>query len=231
MNHGEKLRVYQIYYKPEQIEKIEYLPYFNPDADVFLENSVIKKLIEKGAHSDAEYFGVVSHKLREKIGVMQNNWRNHPNIASKTTTAFCQEELLRLLTELSPDVMSLQCHMPHDPITFANKFHPQFAHWFRIIMAEIGYYWKPEQFNDVFYCNFFVAKSEIYERYVNEMLSPAMEVMKKIPDLHKNSRYPHKLPPETAFRFGYDHFPYHPFLCERMFSYFAHVHKLKCLHY
>jgi len=32
-------------------------------------------------------------------------------------------------------------------------------------------------------------------------------------------------------RFGTPFYPYHPFLCERFFSYFAHLHRLDCAHF
>jgi hypothetical protein len=66
---------------------------------------------------------------------------------------------------------------------------------------------------------------------VKEMLGPTMDIMKGMPELMENSRYPKALPDHLKKSFGINHYPYHPFLCERMFSYFVHLHKLKCLHY
>jgi hypothetical protein len=130
-----------------------------------------------------------------------------------------------------PDAMSFQRHIQHDTVSFADKFHPKFSVYFKEIMSKIGYNWSPEVLENVFYCNYFVAKSDIYEKYCKEKLIPAINVMKNMQELLKNSGYPKALPLNLVDKFGINHYPYHPFLCERMFSYFAHIHKLKCLHY
>lgn len=228
----EALKVYQIYFKEEQKQLLDYQPYYNQDCTVFFENSIIAKLIEDGKHIGHEYFGVVSYKLREKIGsVMKERWKSLQNIANHSNQEFTPEFFEELLLKHKPDVMSFQRHLPHDPISLADKFHPNFSGYFRKIMGEIGYDWKPQAFKDILYCNYFVAKSHWYEAYVKEMLIPAMEVMESMPELMGNSGYPHKLPEDLKMKFGIDHYPYHPFLCERMMSYYVWLNKLECLHY
>jgi hypothetical protein len=206
-----------------------YIPYLNEDCTVFFENSVIRKLVEEEKHKDSDYFGVVSYQLIDKIGVIKN-WKIK-NIANTSVNKFTPELFERELYRYKPDAMSFQRHIPHDTVTFADRFHPDFSKYFKEIMNKIGYQWRPIIFENVFYCNYFVAKSEIYERYVSEMLAPAMDVMEEMPELMGNSNYPKKLPDNLNKSFGINHYPYHPFLCERMFSYFAHVHKLQCKHY
>jgi hypothetical protein len=62
------------------------------------------------------------------------------------------------------------------------------------------------------------------------MLAPAMAAMDQMPELMQPSGYS-VLPPQLAARFGVPHYPYHSFLCERFFSYFAHINQLSCAHY
>lgn len=228
------LTVYQIYFHPDQLATLEqeYIPYYNNDCTVFFENDIIRKLITEQKHIGSEYFGVVSHKLREKIGdIMKTKWAGHPNISNHSTNEFTPELFEAELEKHRPDVMSFQRHHRHDPISFADKFHPYFSAYFKIIMDKIGYAWKPTNLEDVFYCNFFVAKCSIYERFVMDMLGPAIDVMKNMESLNRNSHYPHALPEELKTKFNLDHYPYHPFLCERMFSYYVSLHGLKALHY
>lgn len=227
------LTVHQIYYDESQISKLEsqYIPYKNEDCTVFFENEVIAKLITSGAHLNGDYFGVVSHKLREKIYISKTTWRGISEICNTSNQQFTPELFESELIKHRPDVMSFSRHMQHDPISFADRFHPEFTYWFKYIMPRIGYNWQPEVFKDVFYCNFFVAKSEIYEDYVKKMLIPAMEVMKTMPGLMNDSRYPHSLPGALQEKFGVPHYTYHTFLLERMFSYYAHINKLNCLHF
>lgn len=190
----------------------------------------MEKLILEGKHLNSEYFGVVSHSLKEKIGDFKRFSRG-VKIANLSTTEFTADKFEKELIKHRPDVMSFQRHVSHDPISLADKYHPGFSNYFKTILSQCGYEWIPIAFDDVFYCNYFVCKSEIYERFVKEMLSPCMEVMKKMPELLQNSHYPKKLPDHLKKEWGFTHYPFHAFLCERMFSYFVHLNKLKCLHY
>lgn len=225
------LKIYQIYFDEAQLARIEFEPYFNQDCTVYFESSVIRDLIAEGHHLDSEYFAVVSYKLRDKVGMAKTRWKNIPQIANHSPNEFSPELFTHILQRERPDVMSFQKHSPHDPVTFANNFHPNFSKYFAHIMKVIGYDWKPIHFHNVFYCNYFAAKSEIYQKFVTEMLNPAMKVMDTMPELMGDSRYPHPLPEHLKGSFGINHYPYHAFICERMFSYYAHLKTLTCLHY
>jgi len=78
----------------------------------------------------------------------------------------------------------------------------------------------------IFYFNYFVAKKDIYERYVKEMLEPCMKVMDTMDGLMKDARYG-MLPEHLQKKFGITYYPYHPFICERMFSHFIEINNLK----
>ena len=223
------LKIYQIYYDKSHLSKLDYEPYLNDDCTVYFESKVMVDLINEGAHSEFGYFGVVSHKLREKVSISKSY--SIPNIANKSVSEFTPEMFEHELWKNTPDVLSFQRHMPHDPITFAENFHPRLSEFFKKIMTEIGYNWTPAVFQNIFYCNYFVAQSAIYEHFVKTMLEPAMEVMDHMPELNNNSGYPKPLPDHLRVKFGFNHYPYHAFICERMFSYYAHINKLECLHY
>lgn len=229
------MRVHQIYFKEEQKERIEaeFYPTLNEKCDVFFENSVIRDLILRDEHkmSDADYFGVVSYKLREKLGFTKENWKNNKNIANVSTQDFTVEQFKQQLYQGNPDAMSFQRHVPHDCVSVADGFHPGFKNFWTIILNKIGMRWEPTSYENVFYCQFFVAKSELYDRYVKEMLIPAMDVMKAMPELYMNSSYPYALPADLQEAWGIKHYTFHAFLCERFFTHFAHIHNLKCLHY
>lgn len=225
------MKVFQVYFDESQYGKLDYIPYYNADCTPFFENSIIRELIEKGEHKGHDYFGVVSHQLRDKITITKTTWRGIQNICNTSNQQFTPELFERELYRLNPDVASFSRHMPHDPVSFADKFHPNLSKYFKEIMQSIGYNWQPVHIENVFYCNFFVAKSEIYERYVTEMLAPAMDIMEGMPELFNNSHYPKQLPVHLKVKFGCDWYPYHAFVAERMFSYFAHIHKLKCTHF
>jgi hypothetical protein len=223
------LKIYQIYYEENQFNKLNYTPYLNDNCTKYFESQVMVDLINAGAHNDYSYFGVVSHKLREKLSFAKTY--SIVNIANRSVNEFTPEMFEFELWNQLPDAFSFQRHLPHDPILFADKFHSNFSDYFKKIMNEIGYSWTPTLFDNVFYCNYFVARSEIYEHFVKTMLEPAIEIMEQMPELLKNSGYPKKLPLNLLRKWGFDYYPYHAFLCERMFSYYAHLNKLRCLHY
>jgi hypothetical protein len=223
------VKIFQVYFEEAQAAALDYIPYRNDDCTVYFENSVIKQLVESGAHEGTDYFGVVSHRLRGKLDWIRTYWRNTP-IGNLSTRTFSPQDFEAELLRGQPDAMSFQQHPPHDPVTLANQFHPNFSDHFARVMAAIGYGWSPIVFKDVFYFNHFVAKPSIYQRYVREMLAPAMAVMDRMPELMQNSGYS-SLPERLAARFGVPHYPYHSFLCERFFSYFAHLNRLTCAHY
>ena len=225
------LNVHQIYFHESQLPRLEYIPYYNKNCTIFFENSVIRDLIESGKHKDSEYFGVVSYQLREKNVITKDSWRNNKNIANISVKEFTPELFESELLYHKPDIMSFQRHSPHDPVTVADQFHPNFSRYFKEIMNKIGYDWKPTNFEDIIYCNSFVAKSEIYERYAKEMLAPAMDIMKEMPELSGNAGYSKELPDNLKKEFGINYYPYHPFLIERFFSYFAWMNNLNVLHF
>lgn len=227
------MKVFQIYFDESQIGHLEpgYIPFYNPDCSIFFESEVQKTLIEAKEHLGTDYFGVVSYKLKSKLAYIKDNWKNNKNIANQSTAEFTPELFEEELMKAKPDIMSFQRHMPHDPISVATKFHPRFMEFWQRVILEIGYDWKPEVYQDPVYCNYFVAKPEIYEEFVKEMLIPAMDFMLTMPALFENSRYPHPLPKNLQEKFNVPHWTYHPFICERLISFFIHIRKLKCVHY
>lgn len=227
------MRVFQIYFKPEQIAQLEpeFIPHFNETCTPFFESKVIEQLVLNNEHLGSDYFGVVAYKLREKLGFMKENWKNNKNIANTSVQEFSVKQFRDELYKHKPDVMSFQRHSPHDTVLVANGFHPGFRKHWEFIMEKIGYKWEPTRFENVGYCNYHVMKTEWYERYVKEMLSPAMNVMEEMPELWANSHYPQALPEHLQSLFGIKHYPMHPFLTERMPSYFWHIHNLQCKHY
>jgi len=220
-------KIYQIYYHESQIQGLDYTPLYNAECTVFFENSVIANQLPDMETCD--YYGVLAWKLREKIG-QARQWKGL-KIANTSDKPFSVEAVNECLVKHRPDVMSLQRHAPHDPVTYADRFHPNFSTYYKSIMNAIGFNWRPTHFNDVVYCNYFVATPEIYSDYVKTMLIPAMKVMESMPELMNNSGYPHQLPDALKDSFGIKHYPYHPFICERFFSYYIHLKRLKCVHF
>lgn len=219
------LKTYQIYYKPEQTRDLEVWtePYFNKDCTMFFENSVIEDLVLKD--TDSEYIGVVSYNLRKKM-------KRVGDMIPTMRASFDPGLFMKILQDESPDAMGFYTLPPHDIVKHGSKMHKYLYVYLSNVLQFIGYGKKSFETQCPIYCNHFVAKSEWYKRYVTEMLKPAMDLMASSGHFPLvDSGYYKKLPPELAEKFGFDHYPYHPFICERLFNYFATIHNLKLTSY
>lgn len=217
------LKVYQIYYKPEQLAACDYNPYLNKNCSVYFENSVISELVNKGEHSDSKYFGVVSWNLRNKI---KNTLG--PRVGIKP---FYADALSNTLAASQPDIMGLQQYRKHDPLKLFPGIHKELPKFFKKVVADIGLPTVSTSLEHNFYCNHFIAKSDIYERYVLEVLNPAISVMDAMPELMIDSGYPRPLPIDLIFRWGISYYPYHTFICERLFGYWVSLNKFNVKYY
>lgn len=202
--------IHQIYFKDEQrgILEPQFTPYNNEGKlTKYYENSVISELVKLPSDPE-EYFGVLSWNLRNKVERMKNYPYPFKNISVES---YSFNWLLEQI-EKGEDVIFLMEHELHDPVVAAARIHPNFLyHWFKVLDAlnlELTVARDHFRWEKSIYCNFFIAKHKIYKRYVDELLDPAMKIMDTMPELNEDAKYP--LGP------GYT---YHPFICERLFSY------------
>jgi hypothetical protein len=188
------------------------------------ENSVIVDLIDSQEHKKADYFGVFSHDIRKDMPFKEDG------------LAFSPETLEKVIVD-NPDVevFSFQKRRQNKNIvTQAEHYHPGFVKIINTILDETGFLTGlPLNLDYIILFNYFVAKSAIYEQYVEELLKPAMKVLEGIPDAYKSAGYK-KLNTATLGRFveafGKPHYPYHPFILERLPSIFMQKYKYNFKH-
>lgn len=220
-------KIYQIYYKESQKDKLDFIPYHNPECSVFFENEVIANLVLN--ENDCDYFGVVGPEYRNKIDISKRF--SHPVISNMSRNHFEVKDFYDLLNKEKPDALSFQNHMPHNVIQTMAGLHPKAHIYFEKIMQEIGYKYVARHHTKVVYSNLFIMKLDLYKKYVNEMLLPAMEVMRNMPELTNNSNYPKQLPKDLSERWGINHYPYHTFICERMPTVWMNDNNINLLNY
>ncbi len=221
------LNIYQIYFEPSQLEKLDFIPYLNEDCTPYFENSVICDLINSDAHKQSKYFGVLSHKCKSKIEERKSEaWMKLPELANHSQVDYTTGMIEFVLDRFNFPVLNLMQHPAHDPIMFGAKFHRDLPKFFKEVLKQIGHNWEPTIYKSVFYSNYFIAKNEIYEHYVKTMLEPAIKVMDNMPELWQNSGYAFNLPENLQKKWGVRHYPYHPFICERLFSYYYYLHNI-----
>lgn len=225
------LKIYQIYFDESQKQRLSYEPYFNSNCTPFFEHSVMIDIINSGKHLDNRYFGILPPKFVEKKDWINKNHSHHLINADEKKMIDLSSEHCTKKSIIKSDIIAFTHQIILDPITKISWMHKNIDIYFKEIMSKIGYDWKPTIFEHVIYSNLFIAKSEIYERFVKEMLSPAMDVMMEMPELFKDSGYPKRLSKELQEKFNCEHYPYHSFICERMISYYIHIHNLNCKHF
>ena len=208
--------------------------YFQKEATPFFENEVILKLIKKRAHKQADYFAVLSHKFFD-------------DTLNKDLKPIEQKEIEDNLGHT--DVVSFFGFKKDNFEIFrhAEKVHNGIAECYHELFRLLGKTYNPlEPMRFVVYRNAFFARSEVYERYVNEILEPCIELMidKKNHVLWqaiwKDSRYPYQ---DTRFQkheglrekfvhdMGVPYYPFHTFILERMFSYWLNLNpEITCKH-
>jgi hypothetical protein len=215
------MKIHQIYFNESQIDQLEpgFVPTFNENCSHFFEAEVMCNLILSGAHKDSDYFGVVSYGFRHKL--------NNPNYILSDIKEFIPEVFQHRLYDSNPDIMAFQRSSPHDPIAWAEEHHPGFTKLWKQVMDKIGFSWSPKIYEHNIYCNYFVARNEIYAKFVEDLMIPAIEVMCEMNELWENSGYVHALPQHLQQKWNVKHYPFHPFICERLISFYIHTHQLK----
>jgi hypothetical protein len=221
-------KVYQIYYDNASKEACfnEYDHIYNTVCTPFFENDIIVSLINNNAHKESKYFGVFSGHFKNKIQGAKDGKRINPDYINNN---------------LDTDVVSFfRSHRNKNVVSKAEQFHPGFTRALENIFERINF--KIDLKKDtrfIVYQNHFVAKSDIYERYVKELLEPVMNEMKNESNkelqniiwqdsgYHKKKTMPEKLKKEM----GVPYYPYHTFLCERLFSIFLNKYStITCKH-
>lgn len=211
------LNIWQIYFDERSRNNCyqEYKLYDNSKKlDENFENSVIAELISKHEHRKGDYFGVFSHDIRQDIVFKEGEYTFNPENLEKVVS-----------NNTGVEVFSFQKRREQKNIVLqAENYHPGIVEMTKKVLVECEFlYDLPKRLNNIILWNYFLAKSDIYEAYVTELLLPAMQVLKNMPEAYQDAKYK-TLDDETRQRFirafGHPHYPYHPFLLERLPSVF-----------
>lgn len=202
---------HQIYFKEEQKEQMFpwATPYFNDRLTPFFENTIIAELVP---HSEAEFTAVCSWNLRRKMRV------NLPP----------RRELTQEVLQTDYDVLSFTKNTSaHDTLAFLEAKHEGSIAILKRIFDKVGRKF-PSRVRFPIYQNAFCARTDIYQRYVSELLLPAIWMMsndEEMKDLlwtdagYTISTLGVPVDFDRIEKFlGVRFYPKHPFICERLFS-------------
>lgn len=210
--------LYQIYYKEDQRHKLLpfSIPYFNEGLTIFFENDPIVKLVRE---TKADKIGVCSWKLSDKMRIRTG----------------MRGALTPQVMESDFQVLSLTKNSSrHQMLSMAKAWHPSFGPTISLLWEKLGYKMPGEAKNPI-YQNSWIGKSEIYKRYVEEFLSPAMDLVMSNEELHtmmlQPSNYGHLSRnsdlKSVKQKLGLSDYPLCPFVFERCPPLWLQMHGYK----
>ena len=192
------------------------MKYYNENADKYLESRVISDLVGEGDHLNSEYYGVVSYRFGAKTG-------------RRSSQVFHWIEK----DSYEHDVYGFRANWTTSNIVNlfkqGDRWHPNFSKVATELFKRLDMPCMEQVQPPIFY-NYWICKSELVERFVKEMLNPAMEVLETMDLAYENSEYRVPTPEgkdQLTKVFGRPYYTYHPFICERLFPAWVTMNKLK----
>lgn len=227
------INIFQIWYKPGDVPALDFPVIRNlPNGDLrylFFESRVMELAVQSGLHAKGDFFGLLSPNYLQKIEGCKH-WG--ADVANTSREPVSKESILQFIEDNSQyDVIGLTSHPPHFVCRFAEYYHPNFCRILQMVLDEIEYDVDIMEKNTrIVYFNYFVAKPQVIEQFVYELLSPFIHACYKNERLQeivfrKHSNYVKELPENLREMYGIDFYPYAPFLAERLITLFLHKHK------
>lgn len=222
-------KIIQIYYDDASKSSCypEFDHHYNEKCTPFFENKVIVDLVNEGSHRGYQYFGILSGHFKNKM------------IHTRDMKRLTPQYIFSKLGET--DVVSFfRHHRNSNVVNKAEMFHPGFKRALKNIFNRIGFEANlEERTRFTVYQNHFIARSEIYEDYVKNLLEPAIKEMENKDNkelqniIWQDSKYhkKHTMSEKLKRELGVPYYPYHTFICERLFSIYLNKHKnITCQH-
>ena len=223
------IKLYQIYYDQKHTDRIlnHAIPYLNNNPTIYFESGVMCDIFNKKDYVDSDYIGVLSWKASLKI----SNMKTLSEIDSAISTqkydiyTFNNKSFLGFTRPHSGShknydlqawraLMKLTRHMQ------SKKIWPQAS--------------EKELDKKMLriYCNYFIAKKEIWEDFVGNFMIPAIQEIKNDEQMKNiattaHSGYKNILPQSFIDATGYDYYPMAPFMLERLINVYIVMRNLK----
>lgn len=201
------LKFYQIYYDDIQLTELYpfAIPYKTGSPTSYFENSIIADVVPK---AKSEFVSVCSWRLRKK--------RIDRSMQLKGQVELTEEKIL----SASFDVAVLTPSNNQNALHMARQWHGQ--PWVDAL-KELGNFIKiPAEVSKAIYENHFIARTEIYQEYVQTCLVPAMAYMRDKEVFFVDAKYASRKTPAEQKRYkeltGRNDWPIAPFVLERLFS-------------
>lgn len=221
------VKIRQIYFEDYQKDSLNlgFVPYKNNDCDKFMENSVLKKMWRDKDFYCCNYYGVLSWRFNSKTQLDYDKVINKIYSDDGTTDVFSFYGEERNQNIFIKDAV------------YHGENLPKICN---LIFEKLGYKDVLSLKTPLIYCNYWIAKASVFDKYMSSILIPAMQLMEDNSDIKKlvnmDSGYFNYLDKydlrtdkvgndiELAIRiFGVPYYTFHPFVCERLMSIFMGI--------
>lgn len=222
-----RIRVIQNCFLTEQLPYCDFEPYLNEvpeSADeryLFLESDVLCRLVRDRWHADADYFGVVGPRWREKLEEAKQWGLPLKNQSLGKLTP----DTLRSWVHENPqaDFFSFGSFIQHPVYRNFGRCHRGLVEATSSLLSRLGISFDLRKtFPSPIYFYYFVCRSKILESYVRDLLSPLIELATHDRELRalcfKDSGYFRAIPESLRDRFAISYYPLHPFIGERLIN-------------
>jgi hypothetical protein len=210
--------LHQIFYKPEHLPKLFPFakPYFNSHLSIFFECEPIEAIVTRATSKN---IGVCSWKLADKM-------RTRVGYRGVLTEEAVNGDF---------EVLSLTKNSSrHTMIAMANQWHKGFVPALDLLWQKLGYK-RPGEAKNPIYQNHFIARTDIYQDYVRNFLTPAMNLIMVDAELHEMMIQPSgygNLSKEADLTnikrdLGMTDYPLAPFILERCPSLYFDMKRIK----
>lgn len=167
-----------------------------------------------------DYIGMFSHKFTQKTGLSRAELYSRFNYAQHF-------DHTPLVYNLSPYLGS---HIGNFN-DWSNEGHKNLTNFLIRCCKHVGFEYENNP-PHVIYANQFIARKDIYMRYMNEVIKPCLELLEgeMWNEVNVPAGYTAGLKlAELKKHTGLDFYNYVPFILERMFMQFVNHYKLKCI--
>jgi len=213
------IKIFQIYYDNKQKQKLTkgFIPYLNQNKSIYVENQCISDIRHSDLIEDTDYIGTFSHSMNKKVfkitfGGLCHSITSKPDgdIFSPSPRNWRWEPM----HNPHPPYIPNQLNMKDLAIPFLNDM----ADLNIIKKSSIDLWTKPYT---IIFCNFWVAKQEVFIDYVDNFLSKVFELIESYDKdnwiFNACNRYP-KPPKAWQDSTGFSRYPIIIFILERLIN-------------
>lgn len=203
--------LFSIIYNEEQRELSEYNVFFNKinsveDKSYLFEYNPMIDIIDN--YQLKEWTGIFSWKFPLKTGVFE-------------------KKIIKSIDD-NYDIIYF-CKPIINYLKFTEVHHPGFMKLFNSVCSDLGL--KINEPRHVIYSNFFVARTDVYREYVNNIIKPAIELLetKHKKQAWADSKYKGLSKEKLNKYTGLDYYTMHTFILERLISVWIDNKKIKSI--